>query len=44
MWLASGPNKDRSVAVNAGVIEAEAGRYHGVEPEMIDWTPVERPI
>jgi transposase len=30
-------------AVDASVIEADASRYHGLAPEEIDWSHVERP-
>jgi transposase len=30
-------------AVDASVIEADASRYHGIEPEKIDWNAIEKP-
>ena len=41
--LASGLIKGEGFAIDASVIEADASRYHGVEPEKIDWSSVERP-
>jgi transposase len=41
--LAAGLIKGDGFAVDASVIEADASRYHGVEPEKIDWSCVERP-
>jgi transposase len=35
--------KGEGFAVDASVIEADACRYHGVEPEKIDWNAVEKP-
>ena len=41
--LAAGLIKGDGFAIDASVIEADASRYHGVEPEKIDWSSVERP-
>src|ERR671912_927658 len=41
--LAAGLIKGEGFAVDASVIEADASRYHGIEPEKIDWNAVERP-
>ena len=41
--LAAGLIKGDGFAVDASVIEADASRYHGIEPEKIDWSSVERP-
>lgn len=41
--LAAGLIKGDGFAVDASVIEADASRYHGVEPEKIDWGAVEKP-
>jgi transposase len=41
--LAAGLIKGEGFAVDASVIEADASRYHGLEPEKIDWSAVERP-
>ncbi len=41
--LAAGLIKGEGFAVDASVIEADASRYHGLEPEKIDWDAVERP-
>jgi transposase len=41
--LAAGLIKGEGFAVDASVIEADASRYHGIEPEKIDWDVVERP-
>jgi hypothetical protein len=29
--------------LDASVIESDASRYHGLEPEKIDWDAIERP-
>jgi hypothetical protein len=41
--LAAGLIKGEGFAVDASVIEADASRYHGIEPDKIDWDAVERP-
>jgi transposase len=41
--LAAGLIKGDGFAVDASVIEADASRYHGIEPEKIDWSTIERP-
>src|SRR5215831_13056211 len=41
--LAAGLIKGDGFAVDASVIEADASRYHGIEPEKIDWNAIERP-
>jgi transposase len=41
--LAAGLIKGDGFAIDASVIEADASRYHGVEPEKIDWSSIERP-
>src|SRR4030095_8957366 len=41
--LAAGLIKGDGFAIDASVIEADASRYHGVEPEKIKWSSVERP-
>jgi transposase len=41
--LAVGLIKGDGFAVDASVIEADASRYHGVEPEKIDWNAIEKP-
>src|SRR4051812_29619693 len=41
--LAAGPIKGEAFAVDASVIEADASRYHGLAPEEIDWSAVEKP-
>jgi transposase len=41
--LAAGLIKGEGFAVDASVIEADASRYHGIEPDKIDWNAVERP-
>jgi Transposase DDE domain len=41
--LAAGLIKGDGFSVDASVIEADASRYHGLEPEKIDWNAVERP-
>jgi transposase len=41
--LAAGLIKGEGFAVDASVIEANASRYHGLDPEKIDWAAVERP-
>ncbi len=41
--LDAGLIKGEGFAVDASVIEADASRYHGIEPEKIDWNAVERP-
>jgi transposase len=41
--LAAGLIKADGFAVDASVIEADASRYHGIEPEKIDWNAIERP-
>jgi hypothetical protein len=43
LCLAAGLIKGEGFAVDASVIEADASRYHGIEPEKIDWDAVERP-
>lgn len=42
LCLAAGLIKGEGFAVDASVIEADASRYHGIEPEKIDWNTVER--
>src|SRR3954453_6725860 len=41
--LAVGLIKGEAFAVDASVIEADASRYHGLAPEEIDWSAVEKP-
>src|SRR5262245_3632536 len=41
--LRAGLIKGDGFAVDASVIEADASRYHGIEPEKIDWSAIERP-
>lgn len=41
--LAAGLIKGEGFAVDASVIEADASRYHGVDPGKIDWDAVEKP-
>jgi Transposase DDE domain len=41
--LAVGLIKGDGFAVDASLIEADASRYHGVEPEKIDWNAIEKP-
>jgi transposase len=41
LW--AGLIKGDGFAVDASVIEADASRYHGIEPEKIDWDAVENP-
>src|ERR671927_311265 len=41
--LAAGLIKGEAFAVDASVIEADASRYHGLAPEEIDWSAVEKP-
>lgn len=41
--LATGLIKGEGFSVDASVIEADASRYHGVDPEKIDWNAVEKP-
>jgi transposase len=43
LCLAAGLIKGDGFSVDASVIEADASRYHGLEPETIDWNAVERP-
>ena len=41
--LAAGMVKGDGFAIDASVIQADASRYHGLEPEKIDWSSLERP-
>ncbi len=41
--LAAGFIKGDGFSVDASVIEADASRYHGLAPEKIDWSTVEKP-
>jgi transposase len=41
--LAAGLVKGESFSVDASVIEADASRYHGIAPEKIDWSAIEKP-
>ena len=41
--LAAGLIKGEGFSVDASVIEADASRYHGVDPERIDWNAIEKP-
>jgi transposase len=41
--LAAGLIKGDGFSVDASVIEADASRYHGLAPEKIDWSTVEKP-
>jgi transposase len=41
--LSAGLIRGDGFAVDASVIEADASRYHGIEPAKIDWNTVERP-
>lgn len=43
LCLAAGLIKGEGFAVDVSVIEADASRYHGIEPETLDWSAVERP-
>jgi transposase len=41
--LAIGLIKGEGFTVDASVIEADASRYHGIEPGKIDWSAIEKP-
>lgn len=41
--LATGLIQGEGFAVDASVIEAYASRYHGIEPEKIDWNAIAKP-
>ena len=41
--LAAGLIKGEGFSVDASVIEADASRYHGIAPEKIDWSAIEKP-
>lgn len=41
--LAAGLIKCEGFSVDASVIEADASRYHGVKPEEMNWTAIEKP-
>ncbi len=41
--LATGLIKGEGVSVDASVIEADASRYHGIEPSKIDWNAIAKP-
>ena len=43
LCLSTGLIKAEGFAVDASVIEADASRYHGVAPDEIDWSKVEKP-
>lgn len=43
LCLSKGLIKAEGFAVDASVIEADASRYHGVAPDEIDWSKVEKP-
>lgn len=43
LCLSNGLIKSEGFAVDASVIEADASRYHGVAPDEIDWSKVEKP-
>ena len=43
LCLAQGLIKGEGFAVDASVIEADAGRYRGLAPNEIDWPAIERP-
>lgn len=43
LCLSNGLIKAEGFAVDASVIEADASRYHGMAPDEIDWSKVERP-
>src|SRR5258708_6278909 len=40
MCLATGLSKGEGFSVDARVIEADASRYHGIEPSTIDWNAI----
>jgi hypothetical protein len=41
--LATGLIEGEGFSVDASVIEADASRYHGIEPGKIDWSAIEKP-
>ena len=41
--LAAGLIKGEGFSVDASVIEADASRYHGITPEEMDWSAIEKP-
>jgi hypothetical protein len=43
LCLAAGLIRGDVFAVDASVIEDDASRSHGIEPEKIDWPSIERP-
>lgn len=43
LCLSNGLIKAEGFAVDASVIEADASRYHGVAPDEVDWSKVEKP-
>lgn len=43
LCVASGLVKGEGFAVDASVMEADASRYHGLAPDEVDWSKIERP-
>ena len=43
LCMANGLVKGEGFAVDASVMEADASRYHGLAPDEIDWSKIEKP-